>query len=198
MPFKKNPPAYYVWASMKDRCYNPKSASFSNYGGRGITVCDRWKSSYKDFYSDMGPRPDGYSIDRIDVDGNYEPGNCRWADQKTQQRNQRRAVFVTIEGVKHRAIELAEQHGLKVDTIVERSAKGMTFADVVSTEAHRDLSGLALGGKASGAAKSARTHCKRGHEFTPENTRITTEGFRACRQCHNAKMRRRNAAKRAA
>lgn len=76
---------------MRQRCNNPNAKAFKDYGARGIRVCDAW-SSFDAFYADMGPRPsDLHSIDRIDVDGNYEPGNCRWADQKTQARNTRRS-----------------------------------------------------------------------------------------------------------
>jgi len=74
---------------MKSRCLNPKVANYKDYGGRGITICDRWKESFENFLKDMGTRPDGSSIDRIDVNGNYEPGNCRWATAKVQRENQR-------------------------------------------------------------------------------------------------------------
>lgn len=194
MPFKKNPPAYYVWASMKDRCYNPKCKQYSDYGGRGITVCDRWLSSYRDFYSDMGPRPHGYSLDRIDNDKGYGPDNCRWADRRTQQRNQRRAVYVKIQGEKFRAIELAERAGVKTDTIVLRAQRGLDLATVLSSRRLYFAEGLSLGGAASGAKRRARTHCKYGHEYTNANTLMRPDGARQCRQCHNAKMRRRNAA----
>lgn len=197
MPFKKNPPYYYVWAGMKSRCYNPNNRQYSDYGGRGIRVCDRWINDYSTFEADMGSRPKGYSIDRIDNDGNYEPGNCRWADRRTQQRNQRRAVYVMVSGKRYRAIILAELAGVKTDTIIERAARGLPLEDVVLNGRHHfyDVEAMVAGRK---AASAARMHCSKGHEYTPENTHVRTDGARQCRQCHNEKMRRLSAKKRAA
>lgn len=82
---------YNTWCAMHTRCRNSKHPSWGNYGGRGIAVCRRW-TAFEAFLGDMGPRPsDKYSIDRINNDGNYEPGNCRWATRSEQQRNKRRA-----------------------------------------------------------------------------------------------------------
>lgn len=82
-------PLYACWWSMKQRCYSQNSMSYRYYGGRGIKVCDRWLNSFESFISDMGPRPKGYEIDRIDSYGDYEPGNCRWVTQKINSINKR-------------------------------------------------------------------------------------------------------------
>lgn len=82
-------PTYKSWGHMMQRCYNKNLKSFKNYGGRGISVCESWKS-YENFKKDMGERPPNSSLDRIDVNANYTPDNCRWASAATQARNQRR------------------------------------------------------------------------------------------------------------
>jgi hypothetical protein len=84
-----NSPEYVSWRAMKARVSDPNNKDWKYYGGRGLTVCAEWLSSFSTFLHDMGPRPQGTTLDRIDPNGNYEPGNCRWADALTQSRNRR-------------------------------------------------------------------------------------------------------------
>lgn len=87
-------PEYRSWINMKQRCYNVNKDNFKNYGGRGIKVCDKWKDSFINFFQDMGERPIGKTLDRINVNGDYEPSNCRWATYKEQMNNQRKNLQI--------------------------------------------------------------------------------------------------------
>ena len=89
---------YKTWSSMLQRCNNSNHKYFYNYGGRGITVCEEWKNSFEAFYKDMGDRPEGTSLDRIDVNGNYELSNCRWATKKEQAINCRNTIKIMYLG----------------------------------------------------------------------------------------------------
>lgn len=111
---------FNTWSSAIDRCHNPDNKAFPHYGARGIAVCDRWRSSFDAFVVDMGPRPDGMSLDRTDVNGGYSPDNCRWADIFTQARNKRNTKL-TVQDVAdivaavedgHRAEAVAAFYGI--------------------------------------------------------------------------------------
>jgi hypothetical protein len=88
-------PEYITWSGMHMRCGNPKNISYRYYGGKGVKVCERW-NSFENFYADMGPRPEGMTLDRIDPAKDYEPGNCRWATPAQQNRNSSIAKHITI------------------------------------------------------------------------------------------------------
>ena len=108
--------AYGRWALMWQRCTNPNHKGYKNYGGRGITVCERW-DSFKNFYADMGEAPEGRSLDRINNDGNYEPSNCRWATRKEQAQNSRNtklsdADVAAIRGDRRLSKIIAAEYGL--------------------------------------------------------------------------------------
>jgi len=87
---RKRTPTYYSWRAMKARCINPNHESFKDYGGRGITIHTEWITSFAQFLADMGDRPVGMTLDRIDCNGNYEPANCKWSTISEQNANQRR------------------------------------------------------------------------------------------------------------
>lgn len=118
---KTEHPLYDTYLDMIGRCLRPTHKRYADYGGRGITVCDRWQSGFWAFVADMGERPNGLSLDRINNDGPYSPDNCRWATAVEQRHNRR--------------------------------------------------------------PEKRRTHCAADHEYTPENTRVTSRGARACRTC---------------
>jgi hypothetical protein len=126
-------PEYRAWQHMKDRCYNPKSRRYNRYGARGIRVCDQWRESFETFYADMGPRPpDDRSIERIDNDGNYEPGNCCWATRADQNRNRSDNIILEYGGLKMTATEWAKKLGLNNRTFFLRLEAGWSAKDAIT------------------------------------------------------------------
>ncbi len=110
---------YRTWAAMKDRCANPNNEYWNRYGGRGITVCDRWKK-FKNFYEDMGDRPEGKQLDRIDNDKGYYAENCRWVTPKQNSNNQERCVKIELGYIHLTIAELAELAAVSWPTIKKR------------------------------------------------------------------------------
>ena len=112
---------------MLDRCYRPGNVGFVHYGGRGIVVCDRWRASFSAFLADMGRRPGPlHSLDRVNVNGDYEPSNCRWADLRTQHNNRRDNVFVDYDGERMTVAMAADRSGLPAGLLYQRLRRGFS------------------------------------------------------------------------
>jgi hypothetical protein len=132
-------PEYASWCSMKDRCNNPNNDDYAHYGGRGIRICDRWNDSFEAFIADIGHKPfPRATVDRIQVNGNYEPGNCRWATQAEQTRNKRNNRRLTFNGVTRTLSEWEALLGFKRGVIDGRIKRGWSVELALSTgKCHR-------------------------------------------------------------
>lgn len=130
-------PEYQCWVDIKSRCLNPEHRFYPYYGGRGITICDRWKDDFKAFFEDVGPRPSPrHTIDRHpNNDGNYEPGNVRWATRKEQVDNRRTSRFVMVDGVKRPLSDVIRERGLDRRLILSRVERGWEPERAISTPA---------------------------------------------------------------
>lgn len=128
-----NTTEYLVWQQMKERCHNPKKAAYLRYGARGIEVCARWRESFQAFIDDMGPRPAGTTLDRIDNNGPYAPENCRWADNHTQYTNRRQTVWVEYDGERKCRKGWARQYGVNSTTLAQRLSKGWDIHRALTT-----------------------------------------------------------------
>lgn len=166
---------YKIWCSMIERCYTPTHHAYARYGARGITVCESWRLSFEQFYKDMGERPAGKSLDRINNNHGYSPDNCRWATQEQQQNNNSATHILHFNGESLSISQWARKLGISRNRIRSRIQRGMSIADALtipkqSTWANR--------------VKVFKTHCKWGHEFTKENTGRQKNGARRCLACH--------------
>lgn len=130
---KSNTKEYNSWKSMKIRCYLDRAKEYHNYGGRGITVCERWRNSFENFLSDMGECPKGYSIDRIDNNGNYEPGNCRWADYITQANNTRANRLITYKDKTQSISMWAREFDISIKALRSRLDNGWQWEAALTT-----------------------------------------------------------------
>lgn len=131
---KRHTKLYAVWNSMIGRCNRKNSTAFRDYGGRGISVCEEWMCfpAFHEWAIKSGYR-EGLSLDRIDVNGNYEPGNCRWASRVVQANNTRKNVFLECFGQSHTASEWSRIYGIKYATLLKRVRKGWSVEDALTT-----------------------------------------------------------------
>jgi len=129
----RSTPEYTAWGSMITRCENPNVHNYASYGGRGVRVCSAWRGDFAAFLAHVGRRPSPrHSIDRIDNDGNYEPGNVRWATTAQQNRNQRDNLFVEVEGRRVLLKDAAETSGVPLTTARRRLSRGLPIEEVLS------------------------------------------------------------------
>lgn len=136
-------PEYRSWSNMKQLCFNPKAPRYSDYGGRGITVCDKWKNSFEAFYEDIGTRPSPeHMLGRKDTNGNFEPDNCQWVMPEIQQNRKRTNVRYKLEEIEITRGELARKFGLKVGTVAQRTRDGKSLEQLtlpVSNKTKRSI-----------------------------------------------------------
>lgn len=131
---------YRIRSLMISRCDNPKRPEYIYYGGRGIKVCDRWRESFENFLADMGRRPTTkHSIERINVNGNYEPSNCKWATMKEQQRNRRNNRVVIFRGETLCVTEVAERLGMSRTALYQRLNRGLTIEEATNTPVRQKM-----------------------------------------------------------
>lgn len=118
---------YQSWKMMKSRCLNPNYNFYSYYGGRGISICQEWVDSFEAFLKDMGERPDGLTLDRINYDGDYEPSNCRWASREDQVDNRRNGILYSFKGITLSPKEWARVLGVKRSQLYLATYHGATI-----------------------------------------------------------------------
>lgn len=111
---------YQCWLDMKGRCYNQNSQRYYTHGARGITVCDKWRDSFDAFLADMGEKPDGFTLDRVDNDGNYEPSNCKWSTPKEQANNRSTCIYVEYNGETKTVKQWSEELGISFSALLKR------------------------------------------------------------------------------
>lgn len=124
---------YDTWRSIKQRCCNPSSKDWPNYGARGITICDDWADSFLNFVKDMGERPQGMTIDRIDVNKGYSKDNCRWATPEVQSNNRRTCVYVEFNGKSQSVADWAKEVGIERKTLEYRIRTGWDVEKALTT-----------------------------------------------------------------
>ena len=124
---------YQVWVDMKDRCYNYNNCSYNDYGGRGIFVCDSWLNSFENFYNDMGDKPKGRSLNRVNNDGWYSPDNCKWSTPKEQNRNMRSNIWITYDNETKCLSDWADFFNINRSTFKRKFNKGWSIEKIIKT-----------------------------------------------------------------
>lgn len=125
------------WMRMRARCLNSNSKDYERYGGRGIKICRQWENDFARFYDDMGKCPNGFTLDRIDVNGDYTPDNCRWADTITQNNNKRNNVYLELYGKRKTITQWAKHIGIAGSTLKGRLDRGWSLKKALTTPATR-------------------------------------------------------------
>lgn len=124
---------YWAWQHMISRCFRPKDKEYENYGGRGITVCETWVDSFQTFLNDMGEKPEGLSLERLEVNGNYCKSNCKWATASEQARNRRNSKWYTHNGETKHVNDWAKEYGLSPVTLQTRVNRGWSLTAALTT-----------------------------------------------------------------
>lgn len=140
-------PTYRTWVAMRQRCYDPNHPAYPRYGGRGICVCERWLDSILAFVEDMGERPSGLTLERIDNEGDYSPQNCKWATAKEQANNTRKTRRVSVGGETKLASDVAEENGMTPNKIGHRIKNGWTLEEAVGIDEHYDPRAVTINGE---------------------------------------------------
>lgn len=188
---------------MVRRCYDQSRAAYVYYGGRGIAVCDRWLvgtprgRGFRNFVADMGDRPTGTTLERIDNDGNYSPENCKWGTFGEQHRNRRSNTWITYNGETLIAKDWQNRTGIRADVITRRIARGVPLHEALTLKRTPRPAPTAMI-EAAAKARRARTECKNGHPLSGDNLYVQPNGARVCKTCkHASYLTRRSAGKKA-
>lgn len=148
---------YQCWQDMKSRCYNKNSQQFKNYGARGISVCDEWLTSFGAFLADMGLKPDGLTLDRINNELGYSPSNCRWATRAEQRKNQRTCHYIEFNGKRQTLTDWAREIGINEETLSARILKrGWSEERALTTPIITPVEIARMGGHACRQKNAAR------------------------------------------
>lgn len=176
--------AYTVWYGMRQRCFNRRANSYDQYGARGITICERW-AEFANFLADMGQPSPGLTIERVDNDGPYSPENCVWATRAVQQNNRSVNRFHTMNGRTLTVSQWARESGVHRNTLDLRLSNGLSIEEATLPARRTNMDQVLGAAFASSIARKVRTHCKRGHEWTLENTghQGKNGSARKCRAC---------------